>query len=190
MNHLDYFGGNIRPKPPLYWQPGAPSVVAGATAATMKKIAQVTNGLVRLTFVIVALQPSPTTVGPARLLPSVTQKSTVPGVGGVVQETVPLYLPEWSRQNASSAIIRRRRSDFIEATYSFAFVLATGVGATRGRALAADRLQSGEADVSSPLVKQPFASTWNICIIPIARVTLTVWPSITYIPATVTPPSG
>src|SRR5690348_13305582 len=50
------------------------------------KIAHVTNGLVRLLFVMVALQPPPFTVGPARTLPTVTQKFTVPGVGGTVHE--------------------------------------------------------------------------------------------------------
>src|SRR5438094_3542862 len=97
-----------------YWQAGAPSVVAGATAAVFTKIAQVTKGLVRLTFVIVALHPPPFTVGPPRTLPTVTQKFTVPTVGGVVHDVVVLYLTE-SAKNASSAVTRFRRSDFIEA---------------------------------------------------------------------------
>src|SRR5690349_15514039 len=106
-----------------YWQAGAPSVTAGATTPVFTKIAQVTKGLVRLTFVIVALQPPPFTVGPANRLPVVTQKFTVPAVGGVVHDVVALYLTE-SAKNASSAVTRFRRSDFIEAMYAFALVLA------------------------------------------------------------------
>src|SRR5690348_2484628 len=106
-----------------YWQAGAPSVVAGATAAVFTKIAQVTKGLVRLTFVIVALHPPPFTVGPPNRLPVVAHQFTVPTVGGVVHDVVVLYLTE-SAKNASSAVTRFRRSDFIEAMYAFALVLA------------------------------------------------------------------
>src|SRR2546427_7647775 len=58
-----------------------------------------------------------------RLFPVVTQKLTAPAVGGVVQAVVALYLTE-SAKYASSAVTRFRRSDFIEAMYAFAFVLA------------------------------------------------------------------
>src|SRR5437867_7066524 len=106
-----------------YWQAVAPSVVAGVWAVVFTKIAQVTVGLVRLTFVIVALHPPPFTVGPPSVLPTVTQKFTVPAVGGTVHEWVLLYLTE-SAKYASSAVTRFRRSDFIEAMYAFALVLA------------------------------------------------------------------
>src|SRR5438105_12449063 len=58
-----------------------------------------------------------------RLFPVVTQKLTAPAVGGVVHAVVALYLTE-SAKYASSAVTRFRRSDFIEAMYAFAFVLA------------------------------------------------------------------
>src|SRR6059036_1370430 len=87
------------------------------------KIEHLTNGFVRLLLVVVALQPPPLTAGPPRLLPVVEQKFTVPGVGGVVQDAVPLYFTE-SAKYASSAVTRFRRSDFIEARYAFALVLA------------------------------------------------------------------
>src|SRR5258708_17631492 len=56
-------------------------------------------------------------------LPILTQKLTVATVGGVVHDVVALYLTE-SAKYASSAVTRFRRSDFIEAMYAFAFVLA------------------------------------------------------------------
>src|SRR5437867_3372354 len=117
-----------------YWQAVAPSVVAGVWAVVFTKIAQVTVGLVRLTFVIVALHPPPFTVGPPSVLPTVTQKFTVPAVGGTVHEWVLLYLTE-SAKYASSAVARFRRSDFIEVMYGFALVLVTfGIGwAARSR---------------------------------------------------------
>src|SRR5207244_6460968 len=102
------------PERRAYWQAATPSFVAGATAGVFTKIAQVTSGLVTLLFVIVALQPPPITVGPASLLPALGQKFTVPTVGGVVQEVLPLYLIE-SAKNDSSDVSRLRRSDFIEA---------------------------------------------------------------------------
>src|SRR5207244_13537420 len=55
--------------------------------------------------------------------PVATQKLAAPGVGGVVPAVVALYLTE-SAKYASSAVTRFRRSDFIEAIYAFAFVLA------------------------------------------------------------------
>src|SRR5207244_13477284 len=58
-----------------------------------------------------------------RLFAVVTQKLTAPAVGGVVHAVVALYLTE-SAKYASSAVPRFRRSDFIEAMYAFAFVLA------------------------------------------------------------------
>src|SRR3989449_1508276 len=64
-----------------------------------------------------------TTLFRSRLFPVVTQKLTAPAVGGVVHAVVALYLTE-SAKYASSAVPRFRRSDFIEAMYAFAFVLA------------------------------------------------------------------
>src|SRR2546427_10890501 len=89
------------------------------------KIAHFTSGVVRLLFVIVTLQPPLPAARPTvpRLFPVVTQKLTAPAVGGVVHAVVALYLTE-SAKYASSAVTRFRRSDFIEAMYAFAFVLA------------------------------------------------------------------
>src|SRR5437762_11541384 len=89
------------------------------------KIAHVTSGVVRLLFVIVTAQPPLPAARPMvpRLFPVVTQKLTAPAVGGVVHAVVALYLTE-STKYASSAVTRFRRSDFIEAMYDFAFVLA------------------------------------------------------------------
>src|SRR5437764_5441508 len=89
------------------------------------KIAHVTSGVVRLLFVIVTAQPPLPAARPMvpRLFPVVTQKLTAPAVGGVVHAVVALYLTE-SAKYASSAVTRFRRSDFIEAMYAFAFVLA------------------------------------------------------------------
>src|SRR5438128_3928417 len=89
------------------------------------KIAHVTSGVVRLLFVIVTAQPPLPVARPTtpRLFPVVTQKWTAPAVGGVVHAVVALYLTE-SAKYASSAVTRFRRSDFIEAMYAFAFVLA------------------------------------------------------------------
>src|SRR5713226_1807965 len=88
-------------------------------------MAQVTSGVVRLLFVIVTLHPPLPAARPTvpSLLPVVTQKLTAPAVGGVVHAMVALYLTE-SAKYASSAVTRFRRSDFIEAMYAFAFVLA------------------------------------------------------------------
>src|SRR5436309_10648928 len=89
------------------------------------KIAHVTSGVVRLLFVIVTAQPPLPAARPTvpRLFPVVTQKLTEPAVGGVVHAVVALYLTE-SAKYASSAVTRFRRSDFMEAMYAFAFVLA------------------------------------------------------------------
>src|SRR5438034_6219528 len=89
------------------------------------KIAHRTSGVVRLLFVIVTAQPPLPAARPMvpRLFPVVTQKLTAPAVGGVVHAVVALYLTE-SAKYASSAVTRFRRSDFIEAMYAFAFVLA------------------------------------------------------------------
>src|SRR5438477_9034918 len=59
-----------------------------------------------------------------RLFPVVTQKLTAPAVGGVVHAVVALYLTE-SASYDSTAVLPSHRSDFIEAMYAFAFVLAT-----------------------------------------------------------------
>src|SRR3979411_2474048 len=89
------------------------------------KIEHVTSGVVRLLFVTVTLQPPLPAARPMvpSLLPVVTQKLTVPAVGGVVHDVVALYLTE-SAKYASSAVTRFRRSDFMEAMNAFAFVLA------------------------------------------------------------------
>jgi hypothetical protein len=73
-------------------QAGAPSVVAGATAAWFTKIAHVT--VVMFEFVSVALQPPPESVGPPSVLPCVVQKFTEPAVGGVVQAMLVEYFTE------------------------------------------------------------------------------------------------
>src|SRR5213594_405968 len=88
-------------------------------------MAQVTCGVSRLLFVIDTLQPPLPAARPIppSVLPVVTQKLTVPAVGGVVHDVVLLYLTE-SAKYASSAVTRFRRSDFIEAMYAFALVLA------------------------------------------------------------------
>src|SRR5438309_9105456 len=89
------------------------------------KIAHVTSGVVRLLFVIVTAQPPLPAARPMvpRLFPVVTQKLTAPAVGGVVHAGVSLSFT-YSAKYASSAVTRFRRSDFIEAMYAFAFVLA------------------------------------------------------------------
>ncbi len=74
-------------------------------------------------FVSVALQPPPERVGPPNVLPWVVQKFTEPAVGGVVHAMLAEYFTE-SAKYASSAVTRLRRSDFIEAMYAFALVLA------------------------------------------------------------------
>src|SRR5207249_8030335 len=89
------------------------------------KIAHVTSGVVRLLFVIVTAQPPPPAARPTvpRRLPVVTQKFTAPAVGGVVHAVVALYLTE-AEEYTPATVTRRRRSDFIEAKYAFALVLA------------------------------------------------------------------
>src|SRR5438128_5819939 len=89
------------------------------------KIAHVTSGGVRLLFVIVTAQPPLPAARPTvpRLFPVVTQKLTAPAVGGVVHGGADVYMTETVAYR-SSAATRIRRSDFIEAMYAFAFVLA------------------------------------------------------------------
>src|ERR1051325_9612646 len=107
---------------PCYLQAGAPSEVAmpSGSAASLTKIAHVTFALpVRLLFVIDASQPPPAAVIGARLLPVVGHQLTSPAAGVQGQPptllvTLVLYLTE-SAKNASSAVTRLRRSDFIEA---------------------------------------------------------------------------
>src|SRR2546430_3946670 len=84
-----------------------------------------TSGVVRLLFVIVTAQPPLPAARPMvpRLFPVVTQKLTASGVGGVAQFVGELCLDVWANY-VSSAVTRFRRSDFIEAMYAFAFVLA------------------------------------------------------------------
>src|SRR5437773_6893748 len=89
------------------------------------KIAHVTNGVVRLLFVIVTAQPPLPAARPTtpRLLPVVTQKFTAPAVGGVVHAVVALYLTE-SAKYASSAVTRLRRRDYIEDMNASSFVFS------------------------------------------------------------------
>src|SRR5438552_6402144 len=110
------------------------------------KIAHVTSGVVRLLFVIVTAQPPLPAARPTvpRLFPVVTQKLTAPAVGGVVHAVVAVYLTE-SAKYASSAVTRFRRSDFIEAMYAFAFVLANF-----GIAMAAKRTKKHTSILKSP----------------------------------------
>src|SRR6266480_26297 len=109
------------------------------------KIAHVTSGVVRLLFVIVTAQPP---------LPAATQKLTAPAVGGVVQAVVALYLTE-SAKYASSAVTRFRRSDFIEAMYAFAFVLANF-----GIAIAA-KMPMITTTISSSMSVKPLRFIWT-----------------------------
>src|SRR2546430_1384545 len=88
-------------------------------------MAHVTSGVCRVGFVIVTLQPPLPAARPTgpRGVPVVAPKLTLATVGGVVHDVVALYLTE-SAKYASSAVTRFRRSDFIEAMYAFALVLA------------------------------------------------------------------
>src|SRR6184192_3404553 len=115
------------------------------------KIAHRTSGVVRLLFVIVTLQPPLPAARPTvpRLFPVVTQKLTAPAVGGVVHAVVAVYLTE-SAKYASSAVTRFRRSDFIEAMYAFAFVLANF-----GIAIAA-KMPMMTTTISSSMSVKPF----------------------------------
>src|SRR5438128_12476901 len=89
------------------------------------KIAHVTNGVVRLLFVVVTAQPPLPAARPMtpRLLPVVTQKLTAPAVGGVVHAVVALYLTE-SSNYASSAVPDLRSFPTRRSSDLFAFVLA------------------------------------------------------------------
>src|SRR5256884_3222204 len=89
------------------------------------KILPFPGGLPRLLFVIVTAQPPLPAARPMvpRLFPVVTQKLTAPAVGGVVHAGAEVCLTDTATY-ASSAVTRFRRSDFIEAMYAFAFVLA------------------------------------------------------------------
>src|SRR5256885_6223321 len=89
------------------------------------KAAQARGGVVGFLCVIARPEPPLPAARPTTpiLFPVVTQKLTAPAVGGVVHAVVALYLTE-SAKYASSAVTRFRRSDFIEAMYAFAFVLA------------------------------------------------------------------
>src|SRR5439155_6007428 len=88
-------------------------------------IAHLTSGVLRLLFVIVTAQPPLPAARPMtpRLLPVVTQKFTAPAVGDVVKAVGAVYVAE-SCKHPTSAVTRFRRSDFIEAMYAFALVLA------------------------------------------------------------------
>src|SRR5438105_9175950 len=99
------------------------------SAASLTKMEHVTFAVpVRLLFVIDASQPPPAALRVTRLLPVVGHQLTSPAAG--VQATPPtllvtlvLYLTE-SAKNASSAVTRFRRSDFIEAMSALPFVFA------------------------------------------------------------------
>src|SRR5437870_10474909 len=84
-----------------------------------------TSGVVRLLFVIVTAQPPLPAARPMtpRLFPVVTQKLTAPAVGGVVHAVVVVYLTEWV-QYGYLTVVQICASQFIEAMYAFAFVLA------------------------------------------------------------------
>src|SRR5438094_1993186 len=131
-------------------QADAPSVTAGANAAVLMKMAHRTSGVVRLLFVIVTAHPPLPAARPMvpRLFPDVTKKLTAPAVGGVVHAVVAVYLTE-SAKYASSAVTRFRRSDFIEAMYAFAFVLAKF-----GIAMAA-KMPMITTTISSPMSVKP-----------------------------------
>src|SRR5205814_9290535 len=94
---------------------------AGEVAPT--KISQL---LAVLALVTVAVQPAcvpvPVVMAPS-VLPVVSQNAIEPAGAGLVQVLVVVYLIE-SAKYASSAVTRLRRSDFIEASYAFYFVLA------------------------------------------------------------------
>src|SRR5260370_583901 len=117
-------GGGIAPRrpPALGQRPyahfGSPSLLAGASAVDPTYTAHV---LVVVVCDTVAVKPSAVTtiVGPRT--PVVVQNETVPGA--VAQLVPALYFTE-SAKYASSAVIRLRRSDFIEARYAFSFVFA------------------------------------------------------------------
>src|SRR6266567_8044444 len=70
-----------------------------------------------------AVKPSAVTAMVGPTTPLVVQKATAPGGGGLTQLVLALYFTE-SAKYASSAVIRLRRSDFIEARYAFSFVFA------------------------------------------------------------------
>src|SRR5438128_7917577 len=89
------------------------------------KIAHFTSGVVRVLFVIVTAQPPLPAARPMtpRLLPVVTQKLTAPAVGGVVLVVVALCLRD-ATVTAVQTCALPIWSDFIEAMYAFALVLA------------------------------------------------------------------
>src|SRR2546422_508360 len=120
------------------------------------KIAHVTSGGGRVLFVIVTLQPPFPAARPAGpgVFPVGTQKLTAPAVGGVVHAVVALYLTE-SAKYASSAVTRFRRSDFIEAIYAFAFVLANF-----GIAMAA-KMPMITTTISSSMSVKPLRFIWT-----------------------------
>src|SRR5438874_9972049 len=82
----------------------------------LMKIAHVTNGVVRLLFVIVTAQPPLPAARPTtpRLLRAVAQTSEPHARGDVVRGVVPVDFTEAAKY-APSAVTRFRSSDFIEA---------------------------------------------------------------------------
>src|SRR5712691_7290891 len=121
------------------------------------KMAHVTSGVCRLVFVMVTLQPPLPAARPMvpSVLPVVTQKFTVATVGGVVHDVVALYLTE-SAKYASSAVTKFRRSDFIEATYAFALVLANF-----GIAMAA-KMPMITTTINNSMSVKPFRFIWTL----------------------------
>src|SRR5882762_7591528 len=119
-------------------------------------MAHVTNGVCRLVFVIVTLQPPLPAARPMvpSVLPVVTQKLTVATVGGVVHDVVALYLTE-SAKYASSAVTRFRRFEFIGGTYGFGLVLANF-----GIAMAA-RMPMITTTISSSMSVKPLRFIWT-----------------------------
>src|SRR5882762_2298422 len=108
--------GKIPRRPPVLGQRpyahfGSPSLLAGASAVEPTYTAHV---LVVVVCDTVAVKPSAVTV---------TVGPTTPLVALYAVPRLLVYLTE-SAKYASSAVIRLRRSDFIEARYAFSFVFA------------------------------------------------------------------
>src|SRR6266516_1622610 len=98
-----------------YWHFGSPSLFAGANAVDPIKIEHV---FVVLRLVMFAVQPSAVSATAGSVLPVDWVKMSPPA------PIVAQYLTE-SAKEASAAVAKLRRSNFMEARYAFSFVLAT-----------------------------------------------------------------
>src|SRR5262249_20495021 len=143
-----------------YWHFGSPSTVAGAMtlAAPMKSAHRVPT--VAAECVAVAFHPGTAppkvTVTPA----DGTNKQLVPGVqpagnpvraaGGRFEEVPVMMYLRLSAKYASWAVVRFRRSDFMDARYAFCFVLANF-----GMAIAA-KMPMITTTISSSMSVKPF----------------------------------